>query len=117
MNKENIKWFGSLLKESFKELTENDPLRLSSSTAFFAMFSMIAIIILLLDLFGTVISERLLKKEMLETIQVMLGADATQYLSEILENVQNMQGGFFLTLGTTIFLVFVATTLFQAKFA
>jgi membrane protein len=113
MKKENIKWLWSLLKDSFKELTGNDPLRLTSSTAFFAMFAIIAIIILLLNLFGTVISERLLKEEMLKTLQVMLGSDTTQYLSGILENVQNMQKGFFLTLGIIIFLLFVATTLFQ----
>lgn len=104
--------FWTLLKESFKDLNANDPLRLSSSTAFFATFSIIPIIVLLLNLFSTIFSEQLLTGEVFNALSQMLGQETTDHLSTILENVQEMQQGKLVTLGIIIFLMFVATTLF-----
>lgn len=101
-----------LLKNSFKDFNENDPLRLSSSTAFFATFSIIPIIILLLTLFSTVFSEQLLTGEVFDALGAMLGKETTDHLSTILDNVQKMQQGTWVTVGIIIFLMFVATTLF-----
>ncbi len=104
--------FWTLLKESYNDLNANDPLRLSSSTAFFATFSIIPIIVLLLNLFSTVFSEELLTGEVLSALSQMLGKETTEFLSTILENVQQMQQGPWVTLGIIIFLMFIATTLF-----
>ncbi|REL38161.1 YihY/virulence factor BrkB family protein [Rhodohalobacter sp. SW132] len=112
LKKENVLQFWSLLKDSYKEFNENDPLRLSSSTAFFATFSIIPIIILLLTLFGIIFSEQLLTGEFLNALQGMVGEETTEHLSTVLENIQQMQQGIWLTVGIIIFLMFVATTLF-----
>lgn len=104
--------FWKLLKESFKDFNDNDPLRLSSSTAFFATFSLIPTIVLLLNLFTIIFSEQLLTGEVFNALATHLGEETTEYLSTILENVQNMQQGTLVTLGMIIFLMFVATTLF-----
>lgn len=112
MAKEKIKQFGRLLKESFETLNENDPLRLSSSTAFFATFSIIPIIVLLLNLFSAIFSEQLLTGEVFNALETFFGADTSEYLSTILERVREMQSGTLVTLGLVIFLMFVATTLF-----
>lgn len=113
LNNTNPKWFWELLKESYLDLKENDPLRLSSSTSFFASFSLIPIIVLLLDLAGTVIEVKLLKDEIFKTLQRMFGESTTDHLNTILSNVQNMQQGPMLTIGMLIFLAFIATTLFD----
>lgn len=104
--------FWELLKKSFKDFNANDPLRLSSSTAFFATFSLIPTIVLLLNLFTIIFSEQLLTGEVFNALSTHLGEETTEYLSTILENVQNMQQGTLVTLGVIIFLMFVATTLF-----
>lgn len=111
--REKLAWLGRLLKQSYEELTNYDPLKLSSSTAFFAMFSLIPIIILPLDLLGTVFSQDLLKEEVFNTLQKVFGEEPTNYLLTILENIQSMQKAPLLTIGILIFLIFVATTLFH----
>lgn len=113
MYKEKIKWFWEILKESYAELQQNDPLRLSSSTAFFAIFSIIPIIMLLLNLLGIILSKEYLTEEIFGTLQKMFGEEATTYLSTILENVQEIEQGPLVTIGILIFLIFVATTFFQ----
>lgn len=112
IRKKKLLQFWTLLKKSFKDFNENDPLRLSSSTAFFATFSIIPIIILLLTLFSTVFSEQLLTGEVFDALEVMLGKETTDHLSTILDNVQKMQQGTWVTVGIIIFLMFIATTLF-----
>jgi membrane protein len=101
------------LKESYDELIDNDPLSLSSSTAFFAIFSLIPIIILPLDLLGTIFSHEMLKEEVFNTLQKVFGEEPTNYLASILENIQSMQQGPLLTAAIILFLIFVATTLFH----
>ncbi|SMO40451.1 YihY/virulence factor BrkB family protein [Fodinibius sediminis] len=110
---QTIKWYRDLLVESYKELKANDPLRLSSSTAFFAMFSIIPMIVLLLDVTSTIFSVGLLRQEIFKTLQQMFGTRAADYLSSILENVQNLQDGPLVTSGIIVFLTFIVTTLFH----
>lgn len=111
--RERVTWLLRLLKESYEELTNYDPLKLSSSTAFFAMFSLIPIIILPLDLLGTVFSQSVMKEEVFNMLQKIFGKEPASYLATILENIQSMQQGPLLTVGIFIFLIFVATTLFH----
>lgn len=113
MNQGKIIWFWNLFKQAYAELQKNDPLRLSSATAFFAMFSLIPIIVLLLEFVGVAFQAEPLKEEIFNTLQEMLGGDASNYLADTLSNIQNMQEGFFTTSGILIFLVFIVTTLFN----
>lgn len=109
----NIKWFWDLLKQAYAELQKNDPLRLSSSTAFFAMFSLIPVIVLLLKFMGIIFQVQLLKEEIFNALQQMFGGKVTDDLANILDNFQSMQDGFFITAGILIFLIFIVTTLFN----
>lgn len=112
MKQKKVLIFWKLLKESYKDFNHNDPLRLSSSTAFFATFSLIPIIVLLLHLFSIIFSEQLLTGKVFNALATQFGEETTDHLSTILQNVQDMQQGPLVTLGIIIFLMFVATTLF-----
>ncbi|SMO93297.1 YihY/virulence factor BrkB family protein [Gracilimonas mengyeensis] len=113
MNTKKLLMFWELLKESFEYFIQNDPLRLSSSTSFFATFSLIPIIVLLLHAFSIVFDKQLLTEEVLSALESNLGEETTNYLSTILGNVQEIQQGVWITLGIILFLSFVATTLFM----
>lgn len=108
-----ISWFWDLLRQGYTELQKNDPLRLSSSTAFFAMFSLIPIIVLLLDFMGLLFRVETIKEEIFSVLQQTFGGETTDYLANILENFQNLQDGFFTTIGILLFLIFIVTTLFN----
>ncbi|MDZ7691794.1 MAG: YihY/virulence factor BrkB family protein [Balneolaceae bacterium] len=113
MNKEKVTWYWTLLKESYWELKRNDPLRLSSSTAFFATFSIIPVLVLFLDAASTIFEVQMLKDEIFKSLQRIVGQNTTEHLANILANVQNIQQGPLLTIGIALFLLFVATTLFD----
>jgi membrane protein len=42
----------SLLRKSFREFRENDPLRMAGATAFFTTFALPAVLIILIQVFG-----------------------------------------------------------------
>ncbi|SHE32005.1 membrane protein [Fodinibius roseus] len=113
MKQGKIKWFWDLLKQAYAALQKNDPLRLSSATAFFAMFSLIPLIVLLLEFLGVAFQVQPLKEEIFNTLQEMLGGKTANYLANTLANIQDMQEGFFTTAGILIFLIFIVTTLFN----
>lgn len=112
-SKESIGWYWSLLKESYRELQQNDPLKLSSSTAFFATFAIIPIIILLLSTLGLLFSRELLTKRMLGFIGQIFGSGAREMLGMILQNVQQIQQGGWVAIAVFVLLIFIATTLFK----
>lgn len=113
MNRKKFTWFWELLKESYHELKRNDPLRLSSSTAFFATFSVVPVIVLFLDAASTIFRVQVLKDEIFKSLQRMVGQNTTEYIADILANVQNIQQGPLLSISIALFLVFIATTLFD----
>ncbi len=113
MKQRTINWFWDLLRQAYTELQKNDPLQLSSSTAFFAMFSLIPFIVLLLDFMGLLFRVETLKEEIFNALQQMFGGEATNYLASILENFQNLQDGFFTTIAILLFLIFIVTTFFN----
>jgi membrane protein len=109
----DLRWFWHLLQQAFVELKKNDPLRLSSSTAFFAMFSLIPTIVLILDSVGMAFQVEPLKSEIFSALQNMFGEQTSNYLADILSNVQNIQDGFLTTIAILLFLIFIVTTLFN----
>lgn len=113
MKQEKITWLWDLFKQAYAELQKNDPLRLSSATAFFAMFSLIPLIVLLLQFLGVAFQVQPLKEEIFNTLQGMFGGETANYLANTLANIQGLQEGFFTTAGILIFLIFIVTTLFS----
>jgi membrane protein len=107
-----VKIFYKILKESFGELMRNDPLRLSSSTAFFATFSLVPILIIIFNLFGIIFNEELITGDVFERLERMLGEKSASQLRDIMLNVQDIRVDWYITIGIFIFLLFIATTLF-----
>ena len=101
-----------LLRRAARELGENDPLRLGAATAFFTSFALPPILIILIQVLGSLSSSSQVQMLLLGKLGHLLGASATGLLTQILHNVTDLQRSRLVTWLGSGFLLFVATTLF-----
>lgn len=103
----------NLFKEAFKELHKHDPLLLSSSVAFFTLFSLPPILIIVINILGAVFKEKRISGEVFKTLNEVFGKHSTALIQGIIENVQKLGGNLLITVLGTVFLIFVGTTTFS----
>ncbi len=110
---QKIKTFFNILGQSFVELKKNDPLRMASATAFFTTFALPPILIILIRLLGLFTNRRKLATNLLERLNGILDNSSVEQIRQTLRNFRNIEQPFLVTILTFIFLIFVATTLFN----
>lgn len=103
----------SLFKEAFVELGKNDPLRMAGATAFFTIFALPPILIIMIQVLGLVFDPQKISRELFIHLSGMVGAKSTQQIITTLIAFRRMAQNWFITIGGFLFLVFVATTLFK----
>jgi membrane protein len=103
----------ALLSAAFKELKKNDPLRLAGATAFFTTFALPPILIILLQLFGSIFPIENLGDRFFIRLSEVLGRESTEQLRQTFRGFKAQASNWYITVGGIIFLMFVATTLFK----
>ena len=101
-----------LLRRAARELAANDPLRLGAATAFFTSFALPPILIILVQLLGSVYSARGARRMLLTKLGQLIGSTATSMVEQTVHNVAHAGRNRLITWLGFAFLVFVATTLF-----
>lgn len=109
----SLKDFGRILKDSFIELKRNDPLRLAGATAFFTTFALPPILILLIQLFALIFNIENLGDRFFERFAEILGKENTDQIKATFIGFKSLARNPSITIGGTLFLIFVATTLFK----
>lgn len=102
-----------LLKDTFKELSKNDPLRMAGATAFFTTFALPPILVILIQVFKLIVGPRQIRSQLFETLSGIVGNEAVDQIRNILIAFRNLAHNWYAVTGGFIFLVFVATTLFK----
>lgn len=92
-------------------LQRNDPLILCSSTALFATFSLSPILILLVHLFSLYFTSEKIGYQMFQAIASTFGPETARDIEKIVGNFMELRSGWLITIVSSIFFVFVATTL------
>ena len=108
-----LRTIGTLLLDSFKELKKNDPLRLAGATAFFTTFALPPILIILIQLFGSIFQIDNLGDEFFKKLAEILGSESTDQIKATFLGFKSLARNRYVTIGGVIFLMFVATTLFK----
>ncbi|HEX8041417.1 MAG TPA: YhjD/YihY/BrkB family envelope integrity protein [Chryseosolibacter sp.] len=98
-------------RRAFALLEKNDPLILCSSTAFFATFSLSPIIILLVNVFSLYFKQAEIGYQMFKVFGSAFGSETARDVQSIVGNFMELESGWLITLGSSIFFLFVATTL------
>ena len=103
----------SLFRDAFVEFKKNDPLRLAGATAFFTTFALPAVLIILIQVFGIVLSPRVVSRQLFKNLANIFGQVTAAEMHKILFNMRHIfQNGYEIVLGF-LFSIFVATTLLK----
>lgn len=108
-----LKAVGITLKNALKLFLENDPLKMAGATAFFTMFALPPILIILVQVFGLFIDPNTIKHELIIGLSDTLGQEAVRQIVSVIIAVKKLSFNWLATLLGFIFLLFVATTVFK----
>ena len=100
-----------ILVETFLRLKRNEPLILASATAFFTLFSLAPILVILVNILSTLFRNYKITDALFQSIQKVFGTETSGQIRSIVENVKSFGGEWYITVGGFIFLLFVASNL------
>ncbi|HTE29483.1 MAG TPA: YihY/virulence factor BrkB family protein [Chryseolinea sp.] len=100
-----------IFKDAFLQLNRNEPLILASATAFFTLFSLTPILVILLNILSILFRNDNIIEALFQPIERVFGTETSEQIRSIVENVKSYGGEWYITVGGFIFLFFVATNL------
>ena len=103
----------SLLGKALEEFRKNDPLRMAGATAFFTTFALPAVLIILIQVFGLVLSPRFISRQLFQNLGEVIGTNTAVEIHKTLFNVRHLSRNWYEAALGFLFLIFVATTLLK----
>lgn len=98
---------------AFKLLSANDPLRLAGATAFFATFAMPFILIILVQVLSLLFNRKEISHELFVRMSSILGRKGMEQLVVTIRGFRGLVNTPWEIIGGSLFMLFVATTLFR----
>lgn len=105
--------FFKVLNDARKLFVKNDPLRMAGATAFFTMFALPPILILLVQFFSLFLDPKAIRQEVFVSLSGTLGEEAVRQIVTVIRAFRKLTYNWVATIVGFIFLTFVATTLFK----
>lgn len=110
-----FKFFRSAKKVVFgavKQFRTDDPVRLAGTTAYFAIFAMAPILIIIISLTGIIMGKEDISSRIYNELQSLIGSKGTDYIRSLVQNYNSQDKNLIGTiLGVAVFLV-TSTTFF-----
>jgi membrane protein len=104
--------FFQIIIDSFKNFGKSDSITFAASTAFYTIFSLPALLIIVLNIASTFYSKNTVKEELMAQVTELIGEESAATLEQVMENVTiDGQAVYAKILGVGI-LLFSATTVF-----
>lgn len=110
--KEKFKQMISLLKRAGRKYKKDNPVQLAGTTAYFAVFAMAPLIIILVSVTGILLGQEEIQAKLFEQIDNILGEQSKQDIRNIVENFQDERKGIIGTIVGFIIFIFISTTFF-----
>jgi len=102
-----------ILKDSVTGFGKNDSMTFAASTAFYTMFSMPALLIMVLNIGSTFYTdEHAVREELLSQVSTLSGPETAETLDGIIQNISRDTSGFIARVMAIGILAFSATTVF-----
>ncbi|HZB12048.1 MAG TPA: YihY/virulence factor BrkB family protein [Chryseolinea sp.] len=92
-------------------MKRNEPLILASATAFFMLFSLTPILVILLNILSVLFRNNKITEALFQPIEKVFGAATSEQILSVVEKVKSFGGEWYITAGGFIFLLFIATNL------
>lgn len=103
-----------ITRKSLSHFMANRPVEMAGTTAYFAIFSMVPIIIIIVAVFGLIAGNETISEKLFEELNLLVGQENTSVLEKAIKNYELSENSLTGTIiGVSIFLV-SATTLFSS---
>lgn len=110
--KRRFKFFLGLMKSLFKEFGSSDPMIYASSIAFFTIFALPAILVLIINTSGNLFGEEAITGELARQVGSLIGQKSAEQIQEIIKNASRNSSGIIATIISIITLLISSTTIF-----
>lgn len=102
-----------ILKRSVTHFGANRPVELAGTTAYFAVFSMAPIIIIIISVFGYFTGNTTVKDKLFDELNLLIGPESSRLLENAINNYRIAENSGIGTLIGLVFFLVSATTLFN----
>ncbi len=102
-----------ILKETVRKFQNDDPIIYSAAIAFFTIFSLPPVLIIIIQIAGGILGEQAVRGEITAQFQGLIGKGSAQQIEEIIKNVDTSQSGTVATIIGVATLLFSATVVFS----
>lgn len=110
--KEQLLSILKLVPKSLMDLRDKNPMQLASSTAFFSLFAIPPILVILINTLSIFIKPEFLNDEIFSQISNILGSSGTEQIKQIFQNFQELPDDLLTSILVFVFLLFIGTNLF-----
>lgn len=101
-----------LLKETFSEWSKDKASRLSAALAYYTVFSLAPLLIIVIAIAGAVFGEEAARGEIVGQIQGLVGRDGAEFIETAIENANKPATGRFASIISVVVLLFGASGVF-----
>ena len=102
----------TLLKDTYNNWNEHDPWRMSAVIAYYAIFSLPGLLMILIKGVGYFIGDKEVSAELYSTISAQMGTDAAKQMQTIVDAANSSEGWTFAAIIGIATLIFGATGVF-----
>lgn len=110
--KKKIKGIFSYFKQVFTEFSEDNILKYSASLAYYTVFSLAPLLIVIISICGLLFGREAIQGHIYGQIKGLVGADAAKQIQEIIKNIHLTGHNFFASVVSIIVLIIGATGIF-----
>ncbi len=103
---------GKIFKNTFKKWKENDPFRQSAVIAYYAIFSLPALLVLIINIIGSFFGKEALTGEISHQVEGIMGAETAEQVSDIVTKAGEVKAGIISSIIAIITIIFGATGVF-----
>ncbi|MBA3898986.1 MAG: YihY/virulence factor BrkB family protein [Bacteroidetes bacterium] len=107
-----IKKFFKTFYKAWNILSDNEPLILCSSTSYFALFAVPAILVIIISILGVIYEPAIISGELFSQLEEVLGAETSEQLEEVIVNMREMDPNWKITTFSIAIFLISSTTLF-----
>lgn len=105
--------YTGIARDTSRVFMKNDPLKLGGATAFFTLFALPPVIIILVQFLSLFIDPHTIKHSIFVNLSDILGEEAVRQVVSVIREVRKLNSNWLTAILLFVFLIFVATTLFK----
>ena len=111
--KNKLKAIIVLLKKAIQKYKTDDPVKLAGTTAYFTVFAMAPIIIIIISAVGILMGKEEIQEKVFIELNQLVGEQGTQYVRDLVSNYQDTQKSIIGTIVGFVIFIFTSTTFFK----